>query len=360
MSLRYSLLGASSALALSCTALLAQDNPSVNIPAILRELDQIEAQQKQTMQSTKQATIAKLEAASNSGPAAASLYLEAIEAIQFEGKKGKGGSFANFKEEAGDAVRSKELQTVLMLHLKYIVLSIERKMSDKPELFAPPSLAYAVELYNADSLFLKQAQKAEELAAIREKGIKQSSQDRENMDVLKKAGDLRKELLDKPITESVFSKWLRLAPWFPKGDDWEMTSGNVTGVLEKNVRPFLRSSKNPQLLDTWDFEMKVLADRATASRLEHQMTEFNTVTRPRLQLGRANDMVEMGQKNRAISEIYSMIKTYPQHPDFPKWVQRLRELAKAADPTAAAPAADTPTTDTPPAEATPAAGTSPQ
>lgn len=351
MSLRCSLLGASGAMVLSCTGLLAQDGPAVNIQQILRELDQIELSQKQSLLSTKQATVARLKAASSSGPAAASLYMEAVEAIQFEGKKGR-AAFAIFKDATADVMRSKEMQTVLMLHLRYLVLSIERNMSEKPEAFVQPSLTYAIDLYNADALFLKQAEKFEAYQLERDKGKKISTQDRDDATVLKRVADLRKELFDKPITDSVFSNWLRLAPWFPKADTWEMTAGNISGILEKNVRPFMRQAQDPKVIDTWEFEMKVLADRATASRLEHQMTEFNTVVRPRLQLGRANDMIEMGQKNRAVSEIYAMIKAYPQHPDFSKWVQRLRELANSMTPGGATAPETTP--------ATPPSDTSPQ
>jgi hypothetical protein len=75
------------------------------------------------------------------------------------------------------------------------------------------------------------------------------------------------------------------------------------------------------------------------SRREHDATEFNTVVRPRIQLARANDMAELGQKNRAVTEIYSMVKAYPQHPDFSKWVQRIRELLAPAAP-AETPAAE--------------------
>lgn len=364
MFLRSSLPGALCALALTCPALLAQDGPAVNVQNILRELDQIEAQQKASLQSTKQATMAKLKAASNSGQAAAALYVEAVEAVSFEGKKGKAGQFANWKDSASDAVRSKEMQTVLMMHLKYIVLSIERRMTDKPELFAPPSLAYAVELYNAEALFFKMGSKAESMQIERERGIKQSTQDQETMSNLKKVVELKKEFMDKSIADSVFTKWLRMGAWFPKGDDWEMVPGNISGILEKNVRPFLRKAKNPQVIDTWEFEMKVMADRATANGLDHQVTEFNTVTRPRLQLSRANEMAEIGQTNRAISEVYSMIKTYPQHPDFGKWVQRLRELIKTASPGAVSAPAESetpaPAEGTTPPTTTPPAGTSPQ
>jgi hypothetical protein len=147
---------------------------------------------------------------------------------------------------------------------------------------------------------------------------------------------LKDDLLNKSLAESVFVKWLRLGPWLPKGEDWELTPGNFSGILGKNIRPVLRAARDQQLLGTWELEMKVLADRVTFGRLEHQADEFNNVTRPRLQFSRANDMIEIGQTNRGITEIYTMVKTYPQHPDFGKWVQRLRELLKPAAPVPAA------------------------
>ncbi len=361
MFLRSSLPGALCVLALSCSFVQAQDGPPVNVQNILRELDQIEAQQKASLQSTKQAVMAKLKAASMSGQAAGNLYKEAVEAVAFEGKKGKAGQFADWKEAANEATRSKEMQTVLMMHLKYIVLSIERRMSDKPELFAPPSLAYAVELYNTEALFFKMGAKVEGMQLERDRGAKLSTQDQEAMSTLKRVVELKREFMDKSIADSIFTKWLRMGSWFPKGDDWEMVPGNISGILEKNVRPFLRKAKNPQVIETWEFEMRVMADRADASGLEHQKTEFNTVTRPKLQLSRANEMAEMGQTNRAISEVYSMVKTYPQHPDFGKWLQRLRELIKMASPGAtAAPAEAQATAPAEGTEATPPAGTSPQ
>ena len=218
------------------------------------------------------------------------------------------------------------------MHLKYLVLSLERKASDKPELFAPVALDYAVELAALDPLFFKQQEFIKE----------QKDKRPEDVAVQNEAAKMKDELLNKSLAESLFVKWLRLGSWLPAGDNWELTPGNIPGILEKDVRPFLRKAKNPQVVETWEFEMKVLADRITFGRLEHQAAEFNTVTRPRLQFSRANDMVEIGQKNRAASEIYSMVKTYPQHPDFTKWVQRLRELLKSVEPAPAAAPAATP------------------
>ena len=298
-----------------------QDATPVNADAILRDLDQIEQQQKQVVQAARITAISQIKAAASNGAAATNLYERAIEDTQFDGTRNKGGSFAEWKAAKSDVLRTKEWQAALLMHLRYLVLSLERKASDKPELFAPAALDYAVELSTLDPLFLKKQE------FIREQKDKKP----EDVAVQNEAVKLKDELLNKSLAESLFVKWLRLGSWLPAGDNWELTPGNIPGILEKDVRPFLRKAKNPRLVETWEFEMKVLADRITFGRLEHQAAEFNTVTRPRLQFFRANDMGEVGQKNRAASEIYAMVKTYPQHPDFGKWVQRLRELLKPAE-----------------------------
>ncbi|MFZ4681580.1 MAG: hypothetical protein ACOYMS_03680 [Terrimicrobiaceae bacterium] len=313
-------------------ALAQQDTTPVNADAILRDLDQIEQQQKQAVQSARITAISQIKAAASNGAAATNLYERAIEDTQFDGTRNKGGSFADWKASKAEILRTKEVQAALLMHLKYLVLSLERKASDKPELFAPVALDYAVELAALDPLFFKQQEFIKE----------QKDKRPEDVAVQNEAAKMKDELLNKSLAESLFVKWLRLGSWLPAGDNWELTPGNIPGILEKDVRPFLRKAKNPQVVETWEFEMKVLADRITFGRLEHQAAEFNTVTRPRLQFSRANDMVEIGQKNRAASEIYSMVKTYPQHPDFTKWVQRLRELLKSAEPAPATAPAATP------------------
>ncbi len=308
-----------------CAAHAQQDVPAVNADAILRELDQIELQQKQAVVSARQAAVNQVKAAAANGATAADLYEKAVEATQFEGLKNKGGSYADWKSSKAAVLRSKEMQTALVLHLRYLALSLERKGSDTPGLFVPPSLAYVNDLASADALFLKQAQ---------------SDRDSEQQAIDRETIKLKDELLHRALTDSIFVKWLRLGSSLPTGDDWELTPGNLSGILEKNIRPVMRLAKNPAILPTYELEIKVLADCVTISRRDHDATEFNTVVRPRIQLARANDMAALGQKKRAATEIHTMVKSYPQHPDFSKWVQRLRELlAPAAPAPAEAPAA---------------------
>ncbi len=306
----------------------AQDASPVNADSILRELDMIEQRQKQTLASARQMAVSQLRSAAVSPSAAAALYADAVEAVEFEGKPNKGAAYSEWKAGMGDALRSAEFQNVILLHLRYLVMSLERGGSDKPEMFISPSLAYANDLIQTDDTFLdlkkKQADKPAGDRAQRDREIAQ------------KAMNAKKDLLDKSIADGVFTRWLRLQQWLPKGDTWELTPGNLAGILEKNVRSVMRSVKDPALIQTWDLEMKVLADRATSGRLDFLAADFNTMVRPKMIFSRANDMILLGQKNRAANDIYILVKTYPQHPDFSKWVAKLREILKPAAPAEAA------------------------
>lgn len=327
----------------------AQDAPQVNADAILRELDMIEQRQKQTLASARQMAISQLRSAAVSPSAAAALYADAVEAVEFEGKPNKGAAYSEWKAGMGDALRSSDFQNVILLHLRYLVMSLERGASDKPETFISPSLAYANDLIQTDDAFLdlkkKQSDKPANDRAQRER------------DIAQKALNAKKDLLDKSISDGVFTRWLRLQQWLPKGDGWELTPGNLAGILEKNVRSVMRTVKDPALIQTWDLEMKVLADRATSGRLDFLAADFNTMVRPKMIFSRANDMILLGQKNRAANDIYILVKTYPQHPDFSKWVSKLREILKPAEPEATAAAPVEASAPQQPAAATP--GTNP-
>lgn len=315
---------------LTSLPLLAQDAPPANVSAILQDLDKIEQTQKQIVLSARQTATAQIRAAANSPTAADALYQQAVEAMQFDGIRNKGSNFADWKSSKAPLLRSKEMQAILNFHLRYLALSLERFGSDKPELFAQPAYDYAKELVAYDARFLKLAQKGPD---------PQTQRDKEEAALNKEILNAKKELLGQSLADSVFVKWLRLEPFLPKGDDWELKPGDISGILDKDVRSVFRKAKDPRLIETWEYEMQVKADRVSATRLDHDATDFNTVTRPQMQFNRANDMILIGQKNRGIAEIYSMIKTYPTHADFTQWVQRLRELLKPSAPAPAAPSA---------------------
>lgn len=279
-----------------------QDAPAPNVEAILKEIEALELKQKQGKLATRNALFGQIQSAAINGAAASSFYAQAVEDVQFEGKKDKAEAFAAWKKSHSDLLRSKEMQTALLLHLKYLIMALQRKDLEKPETQLPAVMAYLNELIASDDLFADQ----------------------------KPPNDETKALLNKPLNQSVFSQWLRLGEWLPDEKTWESQPGNVAGILEKNVRTIMREKKDPQLIQTWDTEMKVVANRITTGRSDHQADQFNTVTRPRLQFKQSQDMIAIGQPNRALTQMIMLVRTYPGHQDFPIWVGKIRELVTPA------------------------------
>lgn len=281
-----------------------QDGPPVDVDSVLRELAALEDKQKQTNQQALTSAINTLRPGSGGGASASSLYQNAVEATRFEGLRDKVTGFIDWKKQNADLLRSSEMQTALGLHIRYLLLSIQRSQAKDGKEFVQPSLDYVDDLKR----FL------------------------ESLDKMDKVPDPIKDLMNKGINDSVFTKWLRLGPWLPGGKDWEANPGNLAGILEKNVRVVFREEKSPKVIDTWDYEMQFEAARVTTGRLAHAADSFNTVNRPKMQFSRANDMILIGQINRGTSEILALVRTYPQHPDFGNWVGRLKELLKPAAP----------------------------
>ncbi len=296
-----SLLTAAVFLSISLLHAQQQDVAPPNLDNLTKEIETLEQKQKQSKVAEKNAILSQLQSASASGTAAANFYSQAVEEVQFKGKKDKVEAFIEWKKSHADLLRSKEMQTALLLHLRYLLLSLQRKDLEKPETQLPALTTYLNDLIASDDFSAAQ-----------------------------KPNDEQKGLLEKPLGQSVFSQWMRLAEWLPDEKSWESKPGDVGGILEKNVRSVLRQNKDPQLIQTWDLQMKVEADRITAGRSEHQADQFNAVTKPKLLFKRAQDMVLVGQPNRGLTEMVALVRTYPAHPDFASWLGKIRESIKPA------------------------------
>jgi len=286
---------------LSVSLMRAQqkDVSAPNAEAILKEIESLEQKQKQGKLSERNTLAAQIQSASVSGSAAASFYVRAVEEVQFKGRKDKAEAFAAWKKSHAELLRSRDMQTALLLHLKYLLMSFQRKDLEKPETQLPAVMAYMNELLSYDDLFAKSSADA-------------------------------KGLLDKSLGQSVFAQWLPIGEWLPDNKSWELRPGDAFGILEKNIRSVMRDKKDPQLIPTWDLEMKVEAGRITSEHSDRKENEFNTVTCPKLQFKQAQDMVAIGQPNRGLTAMIALVRTYPWHPDFAIWVARIRELITPA------------------------------
>ena len=281
-----------------------QDLPPVDAAQMLRFIEQFEQKQKEAVRSAKAAILNTLQPGTTGGAQAVRLYEDAVKDTQFSGRDGAAKDLADWKKKNADLLRSRDMQDALQLHLRYLVLSLQRADADKDADFSEPSWAYA-----------------QDLAATLNRWDKSPGVPKEARDIL-----------NKPINESIFTKWLSLGPWLPAKDTWELSPGNLDGILDMNVRGPWRKSRNPQLLATWDFQIKFHANRITTDGSSHQAAQFNTTRRPQMLLNRASDMATLGQPNRATTEVFKLIQENPTHPDFAKWVGKLRELLKTSQP----------------------------
>lgn len=282
------------------------DVPAPNTESLLREIEAMEGRQKEAKGQEKRAVLGAVQAAAMNGTAAANFYEKAVEEMQFKGRKDKVAAFVDWKKANADMLRTKEMQTALLLHLKYLSMALQRKGMDDPASMIPAVMAYVNELVAADRLF--------------------DSDPGANPKAQKNRPD--QQLLDQPLSQSIFSQWLKLGQWLPDDKIWEPKPGDVAGILERNIRPLLRDKKDPQIVQTWDLQLQVEADRATEARSEHQNDKFNTVTRPTLLFKRAQDMVLIGQPNRGVMEMVSVLRANPSHPDFANWLAAVRGLLK--------------------------------
>jgi hypothetical protein len=193
------------------------------------------------------------------------------------------------------------------------------------------------------------------------------------------------QILKNPLANSAFVQWMRLsdyindvAPQKGRGgggkgkggnagtgggaatDDpfgtnpvWEGTPGNFDGIYQSILLPEMRNAKDVRLIEYWDNKIKREGEAATRSQKTFEIDKFNQMRRPSLMWNRDQDLAKVGQRNRAIADMFAQIKAYPAHPEAASWIAELEQML-APTPTApastsiSAPAPNGPAPDGPP------------
>jgi hypothetical protein len=153
------------------------------------------------------------------------------------------------------------------------------------------------------------------------------------------------------VANSPVARWLQLGDMFADAKrkakegaqgggqgGWELVAGNVEGIYQSVILPEYRAAKDPRLLEYWDMVLKRESDRVQQNKLDVEQRDWTTLKRPAILWNRAQDVLLLGQRNRAIGEMFNLIKTFPQHPDAASWIGQLEGMIIPSTP-AAAPAA---------------------
>lgn len=365
-------------LALLLTACLAaspalhaqQDAPPIDVGQLLQALRALRDQQTTQLKSQKQTAIQQLSSVASSPEKAVQLWEDAVRATQFDGMAKEGAQFRAWKEGEGEALKERLVQNAVQLHLRWLVLTLQHSAEIKVKELLPTVVNYTKDLVADEAVLeaLEESIKREkEAAAIAPPGGVRRNQNQPNKvsdAVIKRTHD---QILKPSLAGSPVVKWMKLTDAVraegggrddgarggrraegTAGGTWESSPAGLDGIFLKIILPELRSQKDARVLEYWDLKLKKEADAASRSRLAYEIEKFNSERRPTLLWSRSQEFIALGQKNRAISEMFGVIKAHPTHPQADDWIAALEQLLAPPTPAPAAAPSDSAATTAPP------------
>jgi hypothetical protein len=341
--------------------LCAQDQP-VDIAQLLQALKAIKEQQTQQQKAQHQRALQTVQAAAASPSAAAAAWEEAVRQVQFEGAAREGTHFREWKEKEGAGLDDKDAQNAARLYFVWLGLTLQHSGGAPVKDLLPQVIAYTKEA-TASAVAMENTEERLKKEREADRG-KQGPRDRRNNADDQAVKRIYDRIMKDPLPGSIPVKALKLeellapsastpgaAPADGEGRrgqgqglsrDWEMAPGNVDGIFQKIILPELRAQHDPRLLEYWDMKIKREGEAAGRSRLAFDAERFNQVRRPELLWNRAEDELALGQRGKAINDMFNLIKNNPAHPNAAAWVSRLESVIAPAPPAAPAGAASAP------------------
>jgi len=114
-----------------------------------------------------------------------------------------------------------------------------------------------------------------------------------------------------------------------------MVPGNIDGIYASVILPEYRATKDPRLLEYWDMVLKREGDRVQKNGLDVEQRDWANLKRPSILWTRSQDVLLLGQRNRAIGEMFNLIKAHPQHPEASNWINQLESMLIPSAPASA-------------------------
>jgi len=325
MKYRMCLIASLTMFAAPFTALIhAQDAPPVDVAGILNSLKVIQKQQSTDSKAGKLKIAQELIATSRDTNAAITYYEEAIRATKFEGESRESIQFQEWKKGETDRMKSKPFRDALCLHLFYLGLTMERSAGIEVKDLLADLISYTQQV-----MLLEDTPAAPSFVPAGRPGGKKQGE----------SGSETDEWLKQSLPSSVFVKWLLLSDYVSAVENWELAPGNVDGIYSKTILPEFRRTKNPQLTQYWDMRIARESSIAASTGKNFDTDKFNQITMPDLLWSRAQELLVLDQKNRAIMDMVKNIKSYPTHPNVPQWISQVQQILQPpTSPDAVAPA----------------------
>ena len=347
-----------------------QDAPPIDVGQLLQTLRALREQQTSQLRTQKQTAIQQLSSVAASPEKAVQLWEDAVRATQFDGMAKEGAQFRAWKEGEGEALKERLVQNAVQLHLRWLILTLQHSSEIKTKELLPSVVTYTKDLVADEAAIeaLEESMKREkEAAAIAPAGGARRNQNQPNKvsdAIIKRTHD---QILKPSLAGSPVVKWMKLTDAVraegggrddggrggrradgAAGGTWESSPAGLDGIFQKIILPELRDQKDMRVLEYWDLKLKKEADAASRSRLAYEIEKFNNERRPTLLWSRSQEFIALGQKNRAISEMFGVIKAHPTHPQADDWIAALEQLLVPPAPAPTAAPSDSAATIAPP------------
>lgn len=311
----------------------AADAPPVDVSMLLQELKKIRDQNDIGIRTRRNQALQQIIAAAGSPEKAAAFWKEAVKNAQFEGAEHEGQQVQNWREGEGEALNDKLCQGAVQLHLRWLVLSLQHAAGAENRQLLPQVIEFTKALQLDDAAaehFNDQLDKAKE----RNDGKHGMAKKNVGEDAtVKKVHD---QVLRLAVGASPVARWLQLSDLLgeagkkQKGGGgntgWEATPGNLDGIYGAIILPEFRSAKDLRLLEYWDVVLKRETEKAAERKLDVEQRDWAQVKRPSILWNRAQDVLLLGFKNRAIGDMFNVVKSFPQHPEAPSWISQLENV----------------------------------
>jgi hypothetical protein len=301
---------------------------------ILQFLKTLKEQQAQQIHSTKQKVLQEAQAAGASPSAASNAWVEAVRQTQFEGAEKEGSQFRAWKDAEGAAFTDLVVQRAAQLYFRWLALTMQRSLGTSAKELLPQVIQHTKDVAADQATmeaFVDKLQKDKELANSRLHGNRKDTS-RED----ERTRKVHDQIMRMAVNAGPPIKAMH-ADDLVKVDKWEMSPGDVDGMFNSIILPELRAVHDPRVFEYWDMKIKKESE-AVKNKPAFDQEKFAKETYPQLLWSRAHEYIALGQPNRALGEMFKVVKANPQHPSLGAWIAQIEGLL-APPATSAAPAA---------------------
>jgi hypothetical protein len=332
-----------SLLAALCANLAGQtaDLPPVDMNQLLQSLRQFREQNETSTKARRTSAYQQVTAAAATNEKAAAAWTEAVLAVQFAGVDQQTAAVRDWQQDEGAALRSKEAANAARLHLQWLGLTLQHVSGAETKQLLSSVIDFTKQV-QADRDAIEKLEESIDKARDRMPGGRRAPVSKSVADD-SRTKKLHDSIMRMSVVNSPVSRRLQIVELLGDvgkkkngegegGSGWEPVPGNVDGIYRSIILPEFRATKDPRLLEYWDMVLKREAEKVVPGMPDYDERQLTQVRRPALLWARAQDVMLLGQRNRALTEMFNLLKAYPQHPEAAGWISQLEGMLAPSAP----------------------------